>query len=117
MWPNSHAEISVIFCPDAATSYTRVAYCDVTGRESRLPLKIKGEGTGPKCQFSFDSLDVQNVFVNSAHAYEMIMENKGDIDAVYSVVPSSSFFGPYFTFSPSSGTLPPGHLQAIQVRA
>ena len=52
-------------------SCSRVAYCDVTGRESRLPLKMRGEGVGPRLQFSFDTLDIQNVFVNSAHAYEV----------------------------------------------
>lgn len=50
-----------------------MAYCDVTGRESRLPLRLKGEGLGPKLRFSFDSLDIQNIFVNSAHAYEVDM--------------------------------------------
>ena len=54
-----------------SSSYSRVAYCDVTGRESRLPLKIRGEGIGPQLQLSFDTLDVQNVFVNSSHAYEV----------------------------------------------
>ena len=52
-------------------SYSRVAYCDVTGRESRLPLRVTGQGIGPRLMFSFDTLDVQNVFVNSAHAYEV----------------------------------------------
>ena len=52
-------------------SYTRTIYCDVTGREIRLPFRIKGEGLGPKLQFSFDSLNIENVFVNSPHAYEV----------------------------------------------
>ena len=52
-------------------SFSSVAFCDVTGRETRLPLKLKGEGLGPKLRFSFDTLDIQNVFVNSAHAYEV----------------------------------------------
>lgn len=52
-------------------SYARVAYCDVMGRESRLPLRIKGEGLGPHLHFSFDVLDIQSVFVNSGHAYEV----------------------------------------------
>ena len=52
-------------------SYSRVAYCDVTGRESRLPLKVKSQGIGPRLMFSFDTLDIQNVFINSAHAYEV----------------------------------------------
>ena len=95
--------------------FSRVAYCDVTGRESRLPLKIKGEGIGPKCIFSFDTLDIQNVFVNSAHAYEVFLENKGDIEASYSLTFPTSLFGPNFTFDPNNGTLQPGKLQAIQV--
>ncbi len=52
-------------------SYSAVAFCDVTGRENRLPLKFKGSGIGPQLKFSFDTLDIQNVFVNSAHAYEV----------------------------------------------
>ena len=55
----------------SSTSYSRVAYCAVTGRESRLPLKIRGQGVGPQIQLSFDTLDIQNVFVNSSHAYEV----------------------------------------------
>lgn len=116
IWPNSRAEVSVTFQPEEATSYSRVVYCDVTGRESRLPLKIRGEGIGPCCVFSFDTLDIQNVFVSSAHAYETVLENKGDIDAVYALEPSESFFGPKFTFAPSSGSLHPGQLQVIQVQ-
>ena len=53
-------------------SYSRMAYCDVTGRESRLPLKMRSQGIGPHLLFSFDTLDIQNVFINSAHAYEVL---------------------------------------------
>ena len=53
-------------------SYNRTVFCDVTGRETRMPLRIRGEGLGPKLQFSFDSLNIENVFVNSSHAYEVI---------------------------------------------
>lgn len=115
IWPNSQAEISVVFSPQEATSYSRAIYCDVTGREARLLLKIKGEGLGPKCRFSFDTLDIQNVFVNSAHAYEVILENRGAIEAAYSLLPSTSLFGPNFTFAPSSGMIQPGKLQAMQI--
>ena len=53
------------------SSYSRTAYCDVTGRETRLPLKIRGEGLGPHLVFSYDSLDIQNVFLDSGHSYEV----------------------------------------------
>ena len=107
--------MTVVFHPDAAATFTRVAYCDVTGREARLPLKMKADGIGPRCIFSFDTLDIQNVFVNSAHAYEVFLQNKGDIQATYTLTPPTSLFGPNFTFAPSTGTLQPGKLQAIQV--
>jgi len=52
-------------------SYTRTAFLDMTGRETRLPLKLRGNGMGPKAQFSFDTLDIENVFINSKHSYEV----------------------------------------------
>ena len=52
-------------------SYARTVYCDVTGRDSRLPLRIRGEGVGPHVAFSLDSLDIGNIFVNSKHSYEV----------------------------------------------
>lgn len=52
-------------------SYARTLYCDVSGRESRLPLRIRGEGVGPLVEFSFDRLNIGNVFVNSKHSYEV----------------------------------------------
>lgn len=55
-------------------SYARTAYCDVTGRESRLPLRIRGDGAGPKMHFSLDALDIGNVFVNSQHSYEVLYQ-------------------------------------------
>lgn len=45
--------------------------CPHAGRESRLPLRLKGEGMGPKLQFNFDLLDVGNIFVGSKHSYEV----------------------------------------------
>lgn len=41
------------------------------GRETRLPLRVKGEGEGPRLHFSFDQLDIGKVFVGSAHSYEV----------------------------------------------
>lgn len=115
IWPNSSYEINVIFKPRDAESYTRTGFCDITGRESRLPLRIRGDGIGPHVQFSFDSLDMGNIFIGSKHTYEIILANKGDIDAIYSVVPKSSIFGPCFSFHPSEGIMMPGGHQAIQI--
>ena len=115
IWPNSQAEISITFRPDEFASFSRIAYCDIVGREARLPLKIKADGIGPKCVFSFDTLNIQNVFINSSHAYEVVLKNKSSIKAIFSLTLPFSHFGPKFTFEPSTGTLQPGGVQAIQV--
>ncbi|CAH1779299.1 unnamed protein product [Owenia fusiformis] len=115
IWPNSNLEVTVIFKPDEAKTYTRTAYCDIVGRETRLPLRIKGDGIGPKVQFSFDSLDMGNIFISSSHAYEVVLANKGDIDAMFSLLPNNSVFGPRFSFNPSEGIVMPDGHQAIQV--
>ena len=47
---------------------------------------------------------------------QVILCNKGDIDAVYNLVPSSTQFGSQFTFSPAQGIVMPGGYQAIQVK-
>lgn len=74
IWPNSQAEINVIFKPTEAQSYVRTAYCDITGRETRLPLRIRGDAIGPQVQFSFDTLDMGHIFVGSTHTYEVIIQ-------------------------------------------
>ncbi|EDO27261.1 predicted protein, partial [Nematostella vectensis] len=79
IWPNSQAEIEIIFKPQESHSYARTLYCDVSGRESRLPLRVRGEGIGPRVQFSFDTLDIGNVFVNSKHSYECSCLNRSSI--------------------------------------
>lgn len=70
---------------------------------------------GPKVQLSFDTLDMGNIFIKSTHAYEVVLANKGDIDAIYSVIPSRSTFGPMFSFHPAEGIVMPDGHQAIQV--
>ncbi|XP_057292027.1 hydrocephalus-inducing protein-like [Hydractinia symbiolongicarpus] len=115
IWPNSSIDINIIFKPEEAKCYSRTAYCDITGRENRLPLRLRGDGIGPNIQFSFDTLDVENVFVRSQHSYEVVIANKGDIDAVFSYVPSNTLFGQQFSFSPSQGIVRAGDHQAVQI--
>lgn len=115
IWPNSSFEINIIFKPREAILYTRTAFCDITGRQSRLPLRIRGEGSGPKVEFSFEVLDMGNIFIGSRHTYEIVMANKGDIDAIYSVLPNNSIFGPCFSFNPAEGIVMPGGHQAVHV--
>ena len=60
-----------MFKPTEAKTYQQTIYCDVTGRETRLPLKVRGDGMGPKLVFSYDSLDIGDIFASSIHTYEV----------------------------------------------
>uniref|UniRef100_A0A8D2LCZ3 HYDIN/VesB/CFA65-like Ig-like domain-containing protein n=1 Tax=Varanus komodoensis TaxID=61221 RepID=A0A8D2LCZ3_VARKO len=115
VWPNSTTEISVIFRPQEAGVYQRTVYCDISGRETRLPLRIKGEAMAPKLSFNFDQLDVGKIFVGSVHSYEAILSNQGAIDALFDLMWPSTALGSCFNFQPSEGIVEPGSHQAIQI--
>lgn len=93
IWPNASADITITFKPARAETYSRPLFCDVTGREQRLGLKVIGEGVGPSVELSFEKLDVGNIFIGSSHSYEVILANKGDIDAIYTIEESKTKFG------------------------
>ncbi|XP_069822484.1 hydrocephalus-inducing protein homolog isoform X3 [Dendropsophus ebraccatus] len=115
VWPNSSVQVTVLFKPQAAKIYQRTVYCDITGRETRLPLRIRGEGLGPKLRFNFDELDIGKVFVGSAHNYEVILTNQGAIDGIFSLAPHTSALATCFTFTPSEGIILPDGNQACQI--
>jgi hydrocephalus-inducing protein len=73
IWPNSSTEVTIIFKPDYAQTYNKTAFCEITGRESRLPLRLSGVGSGPKVQLSIEVLDVGSIFIGSSHVYEVIL--------------------------------------------
>ncbi|XP_049719569.1 hydrocephalus-inducing protein homolog isoform X3 [Elephas maximus indicus] len=115
VWPNSSAEITVYFNPVEAKLYQHTVYCNISGREIRLPLRIKGEGMGPKIHFNFELLDIGKVFVGSIHCYETILFNKGSIDALFNVMPPTTALGACFVFNPREGIIEPSGVQAIQI--
>ena len=41
IWPNSFVDVHVFFTPDTAGAHARTVYCEVEGREMRLPLGLK----------------------------------------------------------------------------
>ena len=119
IWPQSSIDVSVVFRPERAETYSRTAFCEVTGRESRLPLRVRGEGVGPKVSLSFDQLDIGSVFVNATHAYEVVLANRGDIDAIYGLaaapVEGGGSFAGCFRFEPAEGIVMPRGLQAVHI--
>ncbi|NXP98214.1 HYDIN protein, partial [Vidua macroura] len=69
--PHCSAEIKVTFKPLEALEYQSVAYCNISGRESRMTLRLKGEGQGPLLEFSCPSLNLGKILVDTLHIYEV----------------------------------------------
>ncbi|NWI85348.1 HYDIN protein, partial [Pitta sordida] len=115
IWPNSSVEISLFFKPREARVYKGTVYCDVSGRETRLPLTLIGEGLGPQLRFYFEELDIGKVFVRAVNKYEVILFNKGPIESAFRLIPPTTAMGSCFTFLPQEGIVAPGGLQAIRI--
>ena len=89
----------------------------LTGREDRIPLRLKAEGMGPTLASSFDVLDLGTVFLGSTHAYALQLRNVGAIAAPFRFqVPEATAFATVFSFEPLDGIVPPGQTIAIKVR-
>jgi len=108
VWAQSVQEFTVSFTPSTAGDYAMTGFLDVTGRERRLPLELRGQGIGPKAIFAYDVLDVGDVYITSTHRYELQLLNRGDIPADWAVAAPSSGFGSRFAFEPSGGHLAVG---------
>lgn len=54
---------------------------------------------------SFDVLDMGDIFINSKHAYEVTLLNKGDIAADWALQAPQTPFARKFKFWPMQGTL------------
>jgi len=115
VWANSELEITVSFRPDTAAQYSCYSYLDVSGRETRLPLNMAGQGIGPHATLSFDVLDVGDVFINDEQNYQVSIINKGDISAQWHFENSLTRFGNKFSFFPTEGHLAPGDSQLLNI--
>ncbi|XP_039931612.2 hydrocephalus-inducing protein homolog [Hirundo rustica] len=113
--PNCWAEISVFFKPREARVYEQAGYCDISGREKRLPLHLIGEGLGPRLRFSYEELDIGEVFLTANLRYKTILLNRGLIAAPFSLVPPTTAMGSCFTFLTQEGVVAPNGLQDISI--
>ena len=111
----SQRDVVVTFNPQLATACEVGAFLDVVGRAERLPLALKGQGVGPKCHFSYDALDLGDVFISSIHRYELMLQNRGSIEARFSLNQTVSLFAKNFKFKPAHGTVAPGGAQVIGI--
>ncbi|XP_062355733.1 hydrocephalus-inducing protein homolog [Cinclus cinclus] len=113
--PNCCTKIKVTFKPVEALEYRSVAYCNISGRESRLPLHLIGEGQGPFVELSSHTLNLGNIFVNTPYVYEVKLINQAPIDAPFTYICTTANVGYCFKFAPEEGIIAPGGIQTIQI--
>merc|ERR1711937_312302 len=115
IYPGRCVEVSAIFQPDKIGSFEKTIFCDIEGRENRLPISIKGNGIGPILSFSHDKIDIGKIFIGSHHTYEVIISNRGQIDGKFTFDQSQTALGRQFEFTPMTGIVPSASHQLIQV--
>eukprot|EP01105_Mastigella_eilhardi_P014617 TRINITY_DN3328_c0_g1_i10.p1 TRINITY_DN3328_c0_g1~~TRINITY_DN3328_c0_g1_i10.p1 ORF type:complete len:4822 (+),score=1153.45 TRINITY_DN3328_c0_g1_i10:606-14468(+) len=116
VWPSTCAEFLITFSPSiACRSISRTLYCEVSGVQNRLPLRLTAEAIGPKAAFSFDMLDVGDVYVYSVHVYQATIVNRGEITAPFALQQGNHPLSSRFKFTPSTGTLAVEQSQDISI--
>uniref|UniRef100_A0A8C2Z802 HYDIN/VesB/CFA65-like Ig-like domain-containing protein n=1 Tax=Cyclopterus lumpus TaxID=8103 RepID=A0A8C2Z802_CYCLU len=115
IWPRTPGQFNIVFMPEEAKLYQQTIYCDITGREARLPLAIKAEGIGPNLQLNYDLINMQNVVIGDKDFYEVQFQNKGLIDAPFRLTSPDTTFGRCFSFSPEEGVVPSGAFEIVKV--
>ncbi|XP_067007994.2 hydrocephalus-inducing protein homolog [Anabrus simplex] len=110
IWPHGHADITVVFEPDLAMTHTAKAYCDVTGREKRLPLLMTAVGLGPKIALNMTSLDTDYICLSATHCYQVVAKNIGLIPGTIHYIPSEVRCGGTISCSPETHHLNPEEL-------
>ena len=115
IWPDSFVEITVNFKPLTSGQFDTTLYCQVQGRETRLPLELKGLALGPKAKLSYTFLNMDSVFIDTRHVYHVVLENEGNIPSKFNLLDNQSLFGPKFTFTPNQGVLQVGEQKVIEV--
>ncbi len=105
IWPNSEMTVTVTFLPQGALHYSCTSFCNISCSADRLPLHLSGEGIGPKAYLSMVERSLGDVFVTQNKSIDIIIENKGEIEAKFELLPNETPFGKMFHFELEKGTL------------
>lgn len=85
IYPNGFIEFVVTFLPRESKQYHDILNIDCRGRQEVIPLQLQGTGIGPKAMFSFDTLDIGEIFLSAVHKYTVSLHNIGDIAGVFNI--------------------------------
>jgi len=105
IWPNTEITCCVTFKPQGPYHYSCTAFCNITCSEERLPLNMTGQGKGPQASLSITEQDIGDIFVNFQVEFDVGIENTGEIDCHYKLIPYETPFGLKFHFNKTEGVL------------
>jgi len=97
--------ITVTFRPQLALHYNCLSYLNITYSEQRIPLALGGEGQGPKAVLSANDINIGDIFIGEQKKEQLIIENKGEIEAEFQLLKSETPFGKMFGFDLDRGIL------------
>ncbi|KAL6255306.1 hypothetical protein P5V15_013646 [Pogonomyrmex californicus] len=115
IWPQSSADIIVIFRAMEVGEISSVAYLEVMGRENRIPLSLRGIGKGPVFHLNVITIDLKNIFLCSVHNYEIVAANSGHISGTLVYKARSTDFGGTINITPCSLTLKPDEYKSFNL--
>ena len=112
----TYLHVSSVLCEAVVPCVcVQLVFCDVTGRESRLPLTICAEGLPPRLQLSLDTLDTGAVFSKTSHHYDVVLANRGLVPAEFLVRLPDTAFSRFIDVQPRAGRLDVDGYQALQL--
>ncbi|TMW60398.1 hypothetical protein Poli38472_000440 [Pythium oligandrum] len=116
VWAHSEVDVVTCFTPAIALLYSCCAYLEIGGQEGRLPLQIRGRGIGPNARVVYNELlDFGEVFITDERTRDFTIQNKGEIPAVYSLIPVHPPEGMTLRVEPNQGTLAVNEMCKIEV--
>jgi hydrocephalus-inducing protein len=105
IWPNTEMTFCMTFRPQGPYHYSCTAFCNTTCQQDRLALNLTGQGKGPQASLSITELDIGDIFVTNQKTFNLCIENTGEIDCHWKLIPFETPFGSKFTFNKQEGTL------------
>jgi len=115
IYPNSEMTITICFVPKNALHYNCLSYCNISCSEERLNLTLSGNGIGPKAVLSQNELAIGNKFVNERASFEVQIENRGEIECRFELIPNERSFGKMFTFERTRGVMNVGQRMILPI--
>lgn len=68
-------------------------------------MNLAGEGIGPKAFLSTTEVPIGDIYITEEYKSDIIIENRGEIEAKFQLVPNKTPFGKMFKFNIEEGVL------------